>query len=182
MQISGAIAESVKLNSADGAPITDLNPLPTTSGGGGSLLADVLLTDNTGALFVGRDDGTAVTYFNLNTNAVYTPTGTIQAAGLTDAQLRATPLPVLDVTNAESLQSMIFLLTRMLNYLNAPQGYDKSLQRQRATMIVESGTVTTVGTVNTVTNQANIGSIQGQILVNGGNMAAWQAAVRARIT
>ena len=181
MQISGAIAESVKLNSADGAPITDLNPLPTTSGGGGSLLADVLLTDGTGALFVGRDDGTAVTYCNLNTNAVYTPTGTIQAAGLTDAQLRATPLPVLDVTNAESLQSMILLLTRMLNYLNAPQGYDKSLQRQRGTVIVESGAVT-VSTISTVTNQANIGNIQGQILVNGGNMAAWQAAVRARIT
>jgi hypothetical protein len=182
MQISGAIAESVKLNSADGAPITDLNPLPTTSGGGsGSLLADVLLTDGTGALFVGRDDGTAVTYFNLNTNAVYTPTGTIQAAGLTDAQLRATPLPVLDVTNAESLQSMILLLTRMLNYLNSPMGYDKSLQRQRGTVIVESGTVT-VSTISTVTNQANIGNIQGQILVNGGNMAAWQAAVRARIT
>ncbi len=187
MQISGAIAESVKLNSADGAPITDLNPLPTTSGGGGggSLLADVLLTDDTGALFVSRDDGTAVTYFNLNTNAVYTPTGTIQAAGLTDAQLRATPLPVLDVTNAESLQSMILLLTRMLNYLNAPMGYDKSLQRARQTAIIESGTVTTVTTVTTVgtvTNQANIGGIQGQILVNGGNMAAWQAAVRARIT
>jgi len=33
MQISGAIAESVKLNSADGAPITDLNPLPTTGSG-----------------------------------------------------------------------------------------------------------------------------------------------------
>ena len=186
MQISGAIAESVKLNSADGAPITDLNPLPTTSGGGGgSLLADVLLTDNTGALFVGRDDGTAVTYFNLNTNAVYTPTGTIQNAGLTNTQLRATPLPVLDVTNAESLQSMILLLTRMLNYLNAPMGYDKSLQRARQTAIIESGTVTTVTTVTTVgtvTNQANIGGIQGQILVNGGNMAAWQAAVRARIT
>jgi choline-glycine betaine transporter len=148
-------------------------------------LADVLLTDGTGALFVGRDDGTAVTYFNLNTNAVYTPTGTIQNAGLTNTQLRATPLPVLDVTNAESLQSMILLLTRMLNYLNAPMGYDKSLQRARQTAIIESGTVTTVTTVTTVgtvTNQANIGGIQGQILVNGGNMAAWQAAVRARIT
>jgi hypothetical protein len=93
----------------------------------------------------------------------------------------ANPLPVLDVTNAESLQSMILLLTRMLNYLNSPQGYDKSLQRQRGTVIVESGTVT-VSTISTVTNQANIGNIQGQILVNGGNMAAWQAAVRARIT
>jgi hypothetical protein len=89
------------------------------------------------------------------------------------------PLAVSDVTNAEAQQSMIMLLTRMLNYLNAPQGYDKSVQRQRVAAVVESGTVTTVGTV---TNQANIGGIQGQILVNGGNMAAWQAAVRNRIT
>jgi hypothetical protein len=100
---------------------------------------------------------------------------------LTDAELRAVPLSVVDVNNAESLQGMIFLLTRMLNYLNSPQGYDKSLQRQRGTVIVESGTVT-VSTISTVTNQANIGNIQGQILVNGGNMAAWQAAVRNRIT
>jgi hypothetical protein len=59
------------------------------------------------------------------------------------------------------------------------------LQRQRGTIVVETGnlgTISTVTTVGTVTNQANIGNIQGQILVNGGNMAAWQAAVRARIT
>ena len=104
---------------------------------------------------------------------------------LTDAELRAVPLSVVDVNNAESLQGMIFLLTRMLNYLNSPQGYDKSLQRQRGTVVVETGnlgTISTVTTVGTVTNQANIGNIQGQILVNGGNMAAWQAAVRNRIT
>jgi hypothetical protein len=179
MQISGAIAESVKLNSVDGAPITDLNPLPTTSGGGGSLLADVLLTDNTGALFVGRDDGTTVTYFNLNTNAVYTPSGTIQAAGLTDAQLRATPLPVLDVTNAESLQDMILLLTRMLNYLNAPMGYDKSLQRARQTAIIESGTVTTV---SAVTSLNNIDTYNARMTVLDTNRTAWALCVRARIT
>jgi hypothetical protein len=180
MQISGAIAESVKLNSADGAPITDLNPLPTTSGGGGgSLLADVLLTDGTGALFVGRDDGTAVTYFNLNTNAVYTPTGTIQAAGLTDAQLRATPLPVLDVTSSEAQQSMVLLLTRMLNYLNSPMGYDKSLQRQRATMVVESGTVTTV---SAVTSLNNIDTYNARMTVLDTNRTAWAQCVRARIT
>ena len=184
--MTGIVDFRTELLDENGNPINALNPLPTTGGGGGSsLLADVLLTDDTGALFVGRDDGTAVTYFNLNTNAVYTPTGTIQAAGLTDAQLRATPLPVLDVTNAESLQDMILLLTRMLNYLNSPMGYDKSQQRGRVTAIVETGnlgTISTVTTVGTVTNQANIGNIQGQILVNGGNMAAWQAAVRARIT
>lgn len=185
--MTGIVDFRTELLDENGDPITALNPLPTTGGGGGggSALADVLLTDDTGALFVARDNGTTVSYFNLNTNAVYTPTGTIQAAGLTDAQLRATPLPVLDVTNAESLQSMIFLLTRMLNYLNAPQGYDKTLQRARGTIIVESGTVTTITTVltvNTLNNLSQIGGVQAQLLAYGSNMSAWQDAVRARIT
>ena len=96
----------------------------------------------------------------------------------------ADPLPVLDSINAESQQEMILLLTRMLNYLNSPQGYDKSLQRQRMTAIIESGTVTvgTISTITTLANMAAIGGIQAQILPNGANMAAWQAAVRNRIT
>lgn len=83
MLISGATAP-VQYTDVSGNPVavTSANPLPTSGGGGGSgsLLSDVLLTDNTGALFVGRDNGTTVTYFNLNTNAVYAPTGTIVAA------------------------------------------------------------------------------------------------------
>jgi hypothetical protein len=89
------------------------------------------------------------------------------------------PLPVSDVTNAAAQQDMILLLTRMLNYLNAPQGYDKSQQRQRNTTVIESGTITTV---STVTNQTQMGGIQAQILVNAGNLAAWNAVVRSRIT
>jgi hypothetical protein len=89
------------------------------------------------------------------------------------------PLPVSDVTNAAAQQDMILLLTRMLNYLNAPQGYDKSQQRQRNTTVIESGTITTV---STVTNQTSMGGIQAQILVNAGNLAAWNAVVRSRIT
>ncbi len=185
--MTGIVDFRTELLDENGDPITALNPLPTTGGGGGggSALADVLLTDDTGALFVARDNGTTVSYFNLNTNAVYTPTGTIQAAGLTDAQLRATPLPVLDVTNAESLQNMIFLLTRMLNYLNAPQGYDKSLQRARGTMVVESGTVTTVTTVTTVgavTSLNNIDTYNARMTVLDTNRTAWAQCVRARIT
>ena len=95
------------------------------------------------------------------------------------------PLPVVDAINAESQQDMILLLTRMLNYLNSPQGYDKAQQRARGTVLVESGTITQVSlvpTVTTLTNMAAIGNIQAQILPNGANMAAWQAAVRNRIT
>jgi hypothetical protein len=133
------------------------------------------------------EDGEAVDVSAANPLPITSATPLAVTGPLTDAELRAVPLSVVDVNNAESLQGMIFLLTRMLNYLNSPQGYDKSLQRQRGTVVVESGTInvgtaTTVTTVATVTNQANIGNIQGQILVNGGNMAAWQAAVRNRIT
>jgi hypothetical protein len=109
---------------------------------------------------------------------------------LTDVS-SANPFPVTDSISAEAQQDMINLLTRMLNYLNAPMGYDKSLQRSRQTAIIESGTIgtvttvgttTTVGTVSNVANQTLMGGVQAQILVNGGNMAAWQAAVRNRIT
>lgn len=145
--------------------ISRVNYKPDAGGGGGeSLLADVLLTDDTGALFVGRDDGTAVTYFNLNTNAVYTPSGTIQDAG------------------AEPQQDMILLLTRMLNYLNSPMGYDKSLQRQRGTVIVESGTVTAVTTVGTVTTLSNIDGYNARMQILDQNRVAWAQCVRARIT
>jgi len=168
MQISGAIAESVKLNSADGEPITDLNPLPTTGGGGGgSALSDTVFQDSTGQLFVYRDTGTGVpNAYSIPDWALYVPVGAVTTSNATE----------------ESTQSMVLLLTRMLNYLNSPMGYDKSLQRARQTAIIESGTITAVTTVATLTNQANIGGVQAQLLVNGGNMAAWQAAVRARIT
>jgi len=131
------------------------------------------------------EDGEAVDVSAANPLPITSATPLAVTGPLTDAELRAVPLSVVDVNNAESLQGMIFLLTRMLNYLNSPQGYDKSLQRGRVTAVVETGnlgTISTVTTVGTVTNQANIGNIQGQILVNGGNMAAWQAAVRNRIT
>jgi len=75
------------------------------------------------------------------------------------------------------------ILTRMLNYLNAPQGYDKSLQRQRSTAVIESGTVTTVTTVTNLTNiNGNIGTYQATQQVYGQNLTAWVAVVRARIT
>jgi hypothetical protein len=96
----------------------------------------------------------------------------------------ANPLPVTDPAMAD----LNLLLTRMLNALNAPQGYDRSLQRQRGTNIIESGTVTTVSTVTTVTtvasitNQSQIDTLQGRIQVYGSNLGAWATTVRARIT
>lgn len=91
------------------------------------------------------------------------------------------PMPVTDA-------QLEFLLTRMLNALNAPQGYDRSLQRQRGTTVIESGTVTTVTTVtgittlSTLTNLSTVDTLQGRIQVYGANLGAWASTVRARIT
>ena len=86
------------------------------------------------------------------------------------------------------------LLLRILQMLMAPLGYDKSLQRQRGTVVVESGTLTTVSTVTTVTtcstvttlgsltNIAGIGGYSAQMTVLDQNRSAWAQCVRARIT
>lgn len=95
--------------------------------------------------------------------------------GLTDTELRAAPVPVQDAEASS-------LLGRILRALLSPLGYDFSLQRYRHSSVIESGTITAVTTVATMTNAANIGGIQAQLLVNGQNVSAWQACVRSRIT
>jgi hypothetical protein len=92
--------------------------------------------------------------------------------GLTDAELRASEVPVQDSSAGN-------LLWRILNVLMSPFGYDKSLQRYRQTAIVESGTVTTVGTL---TNQTNIGGFNADAHVRASINAAWNLNVRSRIT
>jgi hypothetical protein len=97
----------------------------------------------------------------------------------------ANPMPVSDAAAEETRQSMALLLVRMLSYLNAPMGYDKSLQRQRGTVLVESGTVTTVTTVTTVANVTslnNIDTYNARMTVLDTNRTAWAQCVRARIT
>lgn len=127
-------------------------------------------------------DGVAVDVSAANPLSITAATPLAVTGPLTDAELRLAPLEVVDVGTAEAQQNMILLLTRMLNYLNAPQGYDKSLQRARGTVVVETGNLGTIATLTTLANMAAIGGIQAQILPNGANMAAWQAAVRNRIT
>lgn len=91
----------------------------------------------------------------------------------------AAPLPVQEVGGAVSL------LTRIVNLLMSPMGFDRSLSRQRVTGIIESGTVTTVTTVTTcatVTNLSTIDTIQGRLLPLNQNASAWAATVRSRIS
>jgi hypothetical protein len=93
----------------------------------------------------------------------------------------ANPMPVQEVGGAMSL------LTRVVNLLMSPMGFDRSLSRQRVTGIIESGTVTTVTTVTTLTNigasrtgvelQDNIVSVRAS-----SNLTAWAQCVRSRIS
>jgi hypothetical protein len=91
------------------------------------------------------------------------------------------PLPVLDSNAAEEL-------SRIHNILSSPQGYDRSIQRQRVTATLESGTVTTittvltVNTINVVANAAALGGDQAQLLTRGSNLSAWRDCVRTLIT
>ncbi|MCA6263961.1 MAG: hypothetical protein IM647_05830 [Phenylobacterium sp.] len=97
----------------------------------------------------------------------------------------ANPMPVADNEAGN-------LLLRILQMLMAPLGYDKSLQRQRSTAVIESGTVTTVSTVSTVSTvttvsgltniTGNIGNYQANQQVWGQNNATWAACVRSCIT
>ena len=82
------------------------------------------------------------------------------------------PLPVADKNSGN-------LLLRILQMLMAPQGYDKSVQRQRVAAVVESGTVTTV---TNVTSLNNIDNYTARMLVLDQNRSAWAQCVRARIT
>lgn len=113
---------------------------------------------------------------------------------LTNAQLRASAVPVSiqgNPTVTVDLSDLRNLSAATVNLLDSPRGYDKSLQRQRGTVIVESGTVTTVSTVttcstvttvSTVTNLSTIDNIQGRIGQLSENLSAWAGCVRARIT
>lgn len=90
----------------------------------------------------------------------------------------ANPMPIKD---AESRG----ILIRILQMLMAPLGYDKSLQRTRGTVVVESGTVTAVTTVTvcgTVTSLNNLDGYNARMQVLDNNRTAWAQCVRARIT
>jgi hypothetical protein len=95
--------------------------------------------------------------------------------GTADYVSEDNPLPVHD---AEAID----LISRMLLYLDSPRGYDKSIQRERVTAILESGTVTTVTTVATVTTLANIDGYNARMQILDQNRTSWAQCVRARIT
>jgi len=152
-------------------------PISAPGGGaGGGTLSDTVFVDSTGQIFVYRDTGLGVpTAYAIPAWTVYTPSGAVTQSGASE----------------ETQQDMVLLLTRMLNYFNAPMGYDKSQQRYRQTAVIESGTVTTVSTVTTVTTVTTVGAVsslnamdgyQTRMLMLDTNRTSWFNCVRTRIT
>lgn len=89
------------------------------------------------------------------------------------------PMPVVNVNH----EDLLLMLTRMLSVLARPVNYDASLNRQRMTTILESGTVTTVTTCTTVTNMTNFGTGRAATEAQDNmNRTAWALVHRARIT
>lgn len=213
--MTGIVDFRTELLDENGDPITASNPLPVTGGGGGGggVLSDTVFVDSTGQLFVYRDTGSGTpSAYEIPAWTLYTPVGAVTSASAGNAAASATgsavpgsadyvgfnsggnlvgvsettPLPTSDAAAEGTRQDMVLLLVRMLNYLNSPMGYDKSLQRQRATVVVETlptlAAVTTVTTVTTVGNIAAFGAYNAQMQVLDTNRTAWAQCVRARIT
>jgi hypothetical protein len=131
------------------------------------------LNPGTGGDVIASDDIGGVKYQRVKIS--------VGADGSATDATETTPLPVSDGHSGN-------LLLRILQMLMAPLGYDKSLGRQRGTVIVESGTVTAVTTVTTVTTLTTLGNISAvggysaQMTVFDQNRSAWAQCVRARIT
>ena len=105
--------------------------------------------------------------------------------GVNDGDVASSnPLPVQEASGAMSL------LRRILDRLMSPVGYDSSLNRQRGTVVLESGTITTVttvssitaGTITTVAGLTSIDGRNGSMLINQTNLSAWANCHRACIT
>jgi len=119
-------------------------------------------------------------------------TDTTGGGGLTDEELRATPVETEDAaaatllsaieSNTEATAALGVVIKALLQSTTNPPHIDKSLNRVRETAIVESGTITTVSAITTLTGLTNIDSYQGKLLMVGQNISAWASVVRRNIT
>lgn len=97
----------------------------------------------------------------------------------------ANPMPVELVGVSESAplavtdDAIAQLLGMLLRYQDSPRGFDKATQRQRGSVVVESGNMTTL---TTLTNLSTIDTLQGRLQVYGQNLTAWHSVVRSRIS
>jgi hypothetical protein len=133
-------------------------------------------------------DGVATDVSAANPMPVTAPGGIAVTGALTDAELRAAAVPVSGPLTDGQLRAVELivsdtraaaLLFQLVRLLMSPPGFDRSLNRARGTVLVESGTVSAV---SALTDQTNIGGRPAQMLINQTNLSAWADCVRARIT
>lgn len=175
--IAGVLHQRVKIGvGADGVAVdvSDANPMPVA--GEVSVTGSVAITAAAPLEVTGTVDVTSTAPLPVTGTVAITAASPLDVVitGLTEDD----PLPVHD-------ESAHQLLTRLLSLLSSPMGYDKSLQRQRGTVLVESGTVTTVTTVTTVAAVTSLNNYDGynaRMTVLDQNRSAWAQCVRARIT
>jgi hypothetical protein len=144
------------------------------------------------ATFTGADDAKIITDIGTsNPLPITAPSGIAVTGALTDAELRAAAVPVSGPLTDDQLRAVELivsdtraaaLLFQLVQLLISPAGFDRSLNRTRGTVLIESGTVTTVSAVSALTDQTNIGGRPAQMLINQTNLSAWADCVRARIT
>jgi hypothetical protein len=176
-EIAGKHHQRVKIGvGADGVAVdvSDANPMPVA--GEVSVTGSVAITAAAPLEVTGTVDVTSTAPLPVTGTVAITAASPLDVVitGLTEDD----PLPVHD-------ESAHQLLTRLLSLLSSPMGYDKSLQRQRGTVLVESGTVTTVTTVTTVAAVTSLNNYDGynaRMTVLDQNRSAWAQCVRARIT
>jgi len=116
--------------------------------------------------------------------------GGAAGGGLTDDELRATPVPVTDAeqtsllvsikANTEAISALSVVIKALQQATVNPPYLDKTANAIRNQ--VQSGAITSVGTVTTVTGLTNVDGYQGKMLMIGQNMSAWANTVRSRIT
>lgn len=80
-----------------------------------------------------------------------------------------------------SLDDICNVLRNILQEIASPAVVDMTLNRMRATVLLESGTVTTVTTVTTVGNQTLMDTYQGRLMAIGIDEIAWSGLCRDRI-
>ncbi len=127
----------------------------------------------------------------LNSKTVEVDTGAVTVSNqlaqpLTDSQLRASAVPVsigqridLNEEIAQLLSGFIQELKYIGNVISYPPYTDRSQNRIRGTVAVESGTISTV---SVLTGLTNIDSYPGRMLINGMDFDAWNNSVGKRFS
>ena len=166
-EIAGVLHQRAKVQFGEDGSATDVsaaNPLPVAVGGVSTEATLSALKTSVDAL------NAKIAALEGGRMPVVLPAG---SSGLTNTELRDSPVPV---SNADVED----LLRRAITLLMSPRGYDKSMARQRVTANIEN--LPTLATVTTVGNIGQIAGRDGVMLINPTNRTSWALNHRSRIS